>query len=311
MNLPKVSVVIPNYNHGDYLQQRIDSVLNQTYRNFEIIILDDCSTDHSREVIKTYGNNPLIRKTIFNDKNSGSPFKQWRRGIELSEGEWIWIAESDDYADERFLEVLISACQNQPNVGLVYCDSSIITNGIVVSETFATIKNRKFKTNRWSKNYINSGTDEIENFLLNESTINNTSAVLFNKSVLSSVNVFDINLQYIGDKYVFVKVLSKSDVLYVKDSLNYYRDPFNTKHSDKFIFYFYEQFLVFNWVYKNLALRDKRKILETFCQNTNFSMYTNWSNGKLVILKKLALANPRLLIRCIIYNLKRPFVSFG
>jgi hypothetical protein len=253
-----------------------------------------------------YASHPLIKETIFSDKNSESPFKQWRKGIELCDGEWIWIAESDDYAEEDFLETLVAACQDKSNVGLVYCDSQIISDGIVLSETFAAIKNRKFNSDRWSENYVNKGIDEIENYLLNESTINNTSAVLFNKAILSSVNAFDLDLRYIGDKYVFVKVLAESDVIYVKNSLNYYRDPFNIKHRDKFIHYFYEQFLVFNWMYKNLKLSDKEKFLEIFYQSTNFSMFTNWSMKKLGILKSLFSVNAWLLIRCILYNLKRP-----
>ncbi len=74
MNDPFVSVILPNYNHAKYLPQRIESILNQTYQNFELIILDDCSSDNSREVIERYKDNPRISKIIFNEKNSGSRF---------------------------------------------------------------------------------------------------------------------------------------------------------------------------------------------------------------------------------------------
>ena len=55
-------VIIPNYNHALYLQERLDSVFNQTYQDFEVIILDDCSTDNSREIIEKYANNPKVVK---------------------------------------------------------------------------------------------------------------------------------------------------------------------------------------------------------------------------------------------------------
>ncbi len=100
---PSVSVIIPNYNHAPFLKERIDSVINQHYDNFEVIILDDCSKDNSREVIEQYRNHPKVKHIIYNEANSGSTFIQWHKGFRLAEGEYIWIAESDDVADLDFL----------------------------------------------------------------------------------------------------------------------------------------------------------------------------------------------------------------
>src|ERR1700722_2974587 len=105
--MPKVSVIIPNYNHAPYLRQRIDTVLGQTLQDFELILMDDCSTDDSRSIIAEYANDPRIRIEL-NKKNSGGTFKQWKKGIALAQGEYVWIAESDDYSDRRFLEKLIA-----------------------------------------------------------------------------------------------------------------------------------------------------------------------------------------------------------
>ena len=98
-----VSVIIPNYCHARFLNQRIDSVLNQTYSDYEVIILDDCSTDNSREIIESYRNHPKISHIVYNEKNSGSTFIQWEKGFELARGEYIWIAESDYVARSTFL----------------------------------------------------------------------------------------------------------------------------------------------------------------------------------------------------------------
>lgn len=105
-NHPLVSIIIPNYNHARFLDERMQSVLGQTYQNFEVIILDDRSTDNSREVIEKYRSNPKVRKILFNDTNSGSPFRQWKKGMELASGEIVWIAESDDHCEDTFLEKL-------------------------------------------------------------------------------------------------------------------------------------------------------------------------------------------------------------
>src|SRR6187431_17527 len=99
MMLPKVSVIIPNYNHADFLMQRIVSILNQTYQDFELIILDDCSSDKSREIIEHYRTHPKVSHIVYNAENSGSTFKQWKLGLDYAKGDWIWIAESDDYCE--------------------------------------------------------------------------------------------------------------------------------------------------------------------------------------------------------------------
>lgn len=102
-----VSVIVPNFNHAPYLAQRIDSILAQTFADFELILLDDCSTDSSRGVIERYREHPKVAHIVVNERNSGSTFAQWRRGLALARGRYVWIAESDDYADPEFLATLV------------------------------------------------------------------------------------------------------------------------------------------------------------------------------------------------------------
>lgn len=310
MGTPKVSVIIPNYNHGQYLEQRIESVLGQSFGDFEVIILDDHSTDNSREVISKYATSEKVSAIIFNEENSGTPFRQWQRGVSLARGEWIWLAESDDYADRHFLEKMIDAIGKHANVGLAYCDSNVVNQDVIAVETFAHIKGKRFKTDRWNRNYQNNGVDEIENYVLPAGTINNTSAVLFKRQIFQQANPFDINLRYIGDKYAFVKVLASSDVVYVSEPLNYYRDPFNSKHVDKFIHYFYEQFLVFDWAYRNIRISDRRKFFQGFYANTRNSLFRNWDIAKILLYVKLFRRNPYLLFKSLLHNFREAFRSF-
>jgi len=104
-----VSVIIPNYNHSKFLRKRINSVLDQTFQKFEVIILDDCSSDNSKEIIEEYRFNNKISHIVYNDINSGSTFKQWEKGIQLAIGDLIWIAESDDWCEPNFLSILVNA----------------------------------------------------------------------------------------------------------------------------------------------------------------------------------------------------------
>ena len=124
--MPTVSVIVPNYNHAAFLEQRIDSVLNQTFQDFEIILIDDCSTDDSVDFLNKFKNHPKVSHFILNEKNSGSPFGQWQRGIELAVGNYIWIAESDDFAEVDFLEKTVSVLNAKPSTVLAYSDSRII-----------------------------------------------------------------------------------------------------------------------------------------------------------------------------------------
>ncbi|MFT8719299.1 glycosyltransferase [Acetobacter sp.] len=105
---PLVSAVVPNFNHARFLQRRFESILNQTYQNIEIIFLDDASSDESLEIAERYrATHPDRIRIVSNAVNSGNVFRQWRKGIDEAKGAVVWICESDDYADERFVEKLI------------------------------------------------------------------------------------------------------------------------------------------------------------------------------------------------------------
>src|SRR6267378_4281709 len=119
---PRVSVVVPNYNHARFLRQRLDSIVGQTFQNFEVILLDDCSTDESRSILSEYARDPRVR-IEFNEKNSGSTFKQWNKGVRLARGKCVWIAESDDYAEPKLLEKLVDRLDADPKTVFSYCRS--------------------------------------------------------------------------------------------------------------------------------------------------------------------------------------------
>jgi glycosyltransferase involved in cell wall biosynthesis len=306
--LSRVSAIIPNYNHARFLEQRIESVVNQSYPNLEVIILDDCSTDESVDIINRYRQHPKVKSVILNSQNSGSAFKQWEKGLTLATGDWVWIAESDDYADRKFIETMLDRSQGNDSVGLIYCDSVIVEKNGPTANTFAALKNQKLNTSRWSNDYFNKGLDEIENYVLRHGTINNTSAVLFKRSVLHEEDPFDLPLVFIGDKYAFLKVLSVSDVFYVCDALNFYRDPFTKKHFDKFIQYFYEHYLIFNWVRRSLSV-SKKSFSEAAHENLRNSIFREWNRHKFVTYWKSMLVNPSFFFEIFAYNFFSPLIE--
>lgn len=219
--MPKVSVIIPNYNHAQFLEQRIQSVLDQTYQDFEIIYLDDASTDNSNEVFAKFANNSRIR-AIYNQTNSGSPFKQWNKGIRLAQGEYVWIAESDDYADKRLLAELVDKLDNNPTVGLAYCLSWFIDErdrSIFNSKDLLYFPDKE----RWEQDFVNNGIDECSKYLIFENIIHNASAVLIRRSIYEKVGYADESLRLCGDWLLWVKMLLVSDIAFIAETLNYYR----------------------------------------------------------------------------------------
>lgn len=84
---PKVSVIVPNFNHASHLTARLDSIYAQTYSNFEVILLDDYSSDDSVRILNEYAVRYAERTTTcFNSENSGGVFQQWRKGLALASG---------------------------------------------------------------------------------------------------------------------------------------------------------------------------------------------------------------------------------
>ena len=172
---PKVGVIVPNYNHARFLPQRLDSVLGQTFQDFELILLDDCSTDDSRSILSQYGGDPRVR-IEFNEVNSGSTFKQWNKGVGIARGEYVWIAESDDYADERLLERLVAVLDADPTVMFAYCRSWRVTEDDQ-KNGFGDWYLDYLDPQRWTANFFADGAEECRNYFVYSNPVPNASAI--------------------------------------------------------------------------------------------------------------------------------------
>ena len=213
MTTPKVSVIIPNYNHARYLSERIDSVLSQTYQNFEIIILDDCSTDNSREVIEKYIQNPHVSQIVFNEENSGCVFKQWQKGIGLAQGELVWIAESDDKNDSRFLETLVGCFEKTDGLALAFSKSWLFND----------------EGKRWTLDAegLEEGTYDSHTFISRFMSIGcvmlNASSCLFSKKAFECIDDRYTKFKVSGDYMFWTLISEHGNVAIVGERLNFYR----------------------------------------------------------------------------------------
>lgn len=217
--MPKVSVIVPNYNHARFLRKRVDTVLAQTFQDFELILLDDRSTDDSRSILSFYASDPRVRLE-FNAVNSGSTFKQWNKGVRLARGEYIWIAESDDYADQRLLEQLVVVLDSKPEVVFVSCRSWHVTadNQLEGYADSYSPHLAKYKCGAEA-----DGREECRNYFVRINAVCNASSVLFRKSVYERVGSADENLRFCGDWKVWAAMALAGRVAYLSEPLNYYR----------------------------------------------------------------------------------------
>lgn len=262
--MPKVSVIIPNYNHSQFLPQRIESVLNQTFQDFELILLDDCSPDNSREVLEQYKTNPKVSQIIFNTKNSGSTFKQWKKGIGLTTGEYIWLAESDDYCEPNFLNDLVSILDSHPNVGIAYCQSRSVDQNNMPLNSWIKQTNI-FSPNIWNNSFIANGHIAITNFLIHRNIIPNASAVVFRKSVYKSTSGIDTTMALNGDWLLWIKMLELSYLAFCAKELNYFRQHNNKATGQNTRNYngLKELFQLYVYIQKKIGITNKQKKIMT------------------------------------------------
>ncbi len=254
---PMVSVIVPNYCHASYLKERIDCILNQTFRNFELILLDDCSTDNSSEILLSYKNNPLVSHVIINEHNSGNTFLQWEKGVSLAKGKYIWIAESDDYADETFLDSMMSAFYMYPDCALVRSGSYMTNeNGRIM------FCNWDYWEEDMSIHYI-SGKEYIRRNMLRFNYIYNASMVVFRKDVFQQIDKVYQNLQYTGDWQCWIELLVRGPICEYRRKLNYFRQHSNkvsarSKQSNRGLA---DQFTVLSYVIDNVKMSLFRRIM--------------------------------------------------
>lgn len=218
--MPKVSIIVPNYNYRQYLPKRIESIMQQTYTDYEIILLDDCSTDGSQTYLKQFANQPQVSHLVINSHNTGSPFVQWEKGIALAQGEYIWIAESDDYCSLDFLEKSVKVLDEKPQVAFTLCGSHIVDEN-------DKPQNRNYDP--WPMDEDNGNVRIIPsaqymNGLFYHCTAYNASMIVFRKKTYHLIQEKNYtSMRYCGDWLFWIKMTEHGDVALRQERANYYR----------------------------------------------------------------------------------------
>jgi glycosyltransferase involved in cell wall biosynthesis len=195
-----VTAIIPNYNHERFLQRRLESVYGQTYPHLRVILLDDASTDASRTILERYRHHPRTQAIVYNETNSGSPFLQWKKGLDLVETDWVWIAESDDWCEPDFLAGLKPAFGKMDAV-LAYAQIN-----------WTDIEGNIIKKSVEKKSGWYNGPDFVREHLFGFNRLENAGMVVFNREAALQASPLWIQMRQAGDYWLWAEIARQGKV---------------------------------------------------------------------------------------------------
>lgn len=203
---PLVSVIMPAYNCEKYVKKAIDSILNQTYSNFELLIADDCSKDSTKSIIDSYTDNRI--KRFHNEANMGY-LQASNKLFKECKGDFITFQDADDYSASNRLELLVDYLEKNPNYSCV--GSNVIKVDDLGNELYVT----NFPLND----------SEIKSRFADTRVVMTGSSLLIRKEIVAKVGTYNLYFDRLGseDVYWFSLILSHFKVSNIPDKLYYYR----------------------------------------------------------------------------------------
>ena len=314
--MPKVSVIVPNYNHESFLEERLNSIFNQTYTDYEVILLDDNSTDQSAQILKQYALRPNVSHFVVNDQNSGSTFIQWKRGIDLAIGKYIWFAESDDVAEPDLLRKLVEALDNNPQAGVAFAQSLIIdADGNVINEDASWFGENDLKIEKGSIRCI-KGLVALRKYFILQNGILNASAVCFRSDVFRAIPDRYTTFKYAGDWLIWVQLLALCDLCVVYEYLNKFRlhaEVSRIISRDKKIFFLIERYKI---AITARSLVGHTKEVEDVLRNIFFAIAKRenlnrpWRRPQRRLIVELSEWDPFFMFRLLKYLIRRIFLKY-
>jgi len=259
---PKVSVVVPNFNCGPYLAERLESIQAQSFQDLEILLLDDCSTDGSAEILKAFAAENPSATLMLADRNGGSVFAAWERGIEASTGEIIWLAEADDFCAPDFLSHALEAFAVR-GTHLVHGRSIPVDASGEIAGDWNDLYLDRICPGRWRSSFTAPAAGEVNRTLGVANSIPNASAVLvLNQAARKSIKLAKA-FRLAGDWAFYLGVAAGGRISYVHEAVNYHRrhDKTVTNNLEGSRLYFQELANVgalVSWLYGPNSHREDR-----------------------------------------------------
>lgn len=260
--MPKVTVWLTSYNHGELLKESIESVLNQSYEDYELYIVDDCSTDDSRAIAEIYAEKDKRIKTIFHEKNIGE--SNLKGEIDGLRGEYIAILHGDDKWEKTKLEKQVEYLENHVETEACFTAVQVIDengnnyNGEHAYKSVFQEENRsRFQ---WLRYFFDNG-----NCLCHPS-------LLIRKQAYSKYNLLSEGLNSLPDFDKWIKICLNRDIYIVPEKLTYFRvhESENNASGDtaeKQNRMFSEEYLV----YQNyFSITDKNELIQIFPESKKY-----------------------------------------
>lgn len=218
---PIASVIMASYNHGQFIAESIESVLNQTEINFELIIVDDGSQDNSREIIENYGEKDKRIQAVFHDKNKGISFS-YNDGLDRARGKYVALASSDDIWEKDKLKKQLAILKKNEDL-VVWSEAQVINSKGLPTEKLFTelVKASKRKKSGDIFDELVCGNYICAHIIVKRANLNNLR--------------FDTDLKYINDYKFLIDLAEKYHYHYIKEPLLKYRlHEGNTINSDPY-----------------------------------------------------------------------------
>jgi glycosyltransferase involved in cell wall biosynthesis len=216
---PLVSICIPTYNRAGMIGKAIESALGQTYRNIEVIVVDNASTDNTGVVVAGYSDQRF--RYVKNDRNLGL-FGNFNRCIELAKGKYLHILHSDDYIDPHFTEVCIDFFRKHPSVVMTSTNAYVIRNGKQLDCTFSPT------------DIVYPAPEGFRRLLHDRSYINCPSVIVL-RDIFIETGLFSLEYPYSSDFYQWLRIARFHDIGFVSGARVYYTEG---EHSESFRFLF-------------------------------------------------------------------------
>jgi GT2 family glycosyltransferase len=209
MTQPKVSLIVPAHNYGRYVCQAIDSVLTQTMTEVEVIVIDDCSTDNTGEVLSAYDDDDRVQ-VIRHTRNQGH-INTYNEGLNRARGCYVGLLSADDYClQSHALARQVAVFEENPRVGLVYSAQVLVPASGPISEM-----------RPWPHDYVHSGLDEFRQLM--KVNYVPASGTLIRREVQDQLGLYDPRLPHSGDWDMWLRAFARGDVGYIAEPLYAYR----------------------------------------------------------------------------------------
>jgi len=276
MSNPIVSVVIPTFNNASYISKAIDSVLDQTYTDFELLIIDNASTDNTEEIAKKYKDDRI--KYIKNKKNIGM-VNNWNKGLKLTCGSYFILLCSDDWWEETILEDEVKIFENNPDIVWV------TTNGY-----YTNSKGEITKSIEHSLRGIIESSISIPYQVINFGNII-LSSVMIRADIFKELGGYNKDSVLSCDVDAFTTLSDIRDVYFLNKKLVYYRmHESNTQNKQKLTYDYVKDFRYnlkkYTKLLKKYKINDEIFILRSKRALWQSVFYYKFSYNKIEIMEK-------------------------